>query len=130
MTHSCLRHNKIKTSLLQASRLRLKKRNLDEGENINTLAFTGSIDAGSSGRCRCSGDELWSDARSDELGQFQLADAFEDVQPGVAQVVAVGVGHRDESFDRVNILALYFRNGRIGREQRKAGQSLDEGVPF
>ena len=48
----------------------------------------------------------------------------------MAQIVAIGVGDGDERFDRVDILRLDLRDGRIGREEGEASQGLNESVPF
>ena len=45
------------------------------------------------------------------LGQLQLGDAAQDLQPGAAQVVAVRVGHRDQGLDRLNVLGLDVGDG-------------------
>ena len=48
--------------------------------------------------------------------------------PGVAQVVAVGVGHGDQRLDGVDVLLLHLRDAGAGRQQGEAGQGLDVGV--
>ena len=108
--------------------------------------------AAAAGRLRALAlDELRPDARADQLGQFQLADALEDLQPRLAcginqkrneslehegkgrkvlptQIVAVGVGDGDERLDGVDVLGLDLGDGGVGREQREARQRLNEGV--
>lgn len=50
--------------------------------------------------------------------------------PGVAQVVAVGVGHSDEGLDGVDVLLLHLGDAGAGRQQREAGQRLHVRVPL
>lgn len=50
--------------------------------------------------------------------------------PGVAQVVAVSVGHSDEGLDGVNVLLLHFGDTRAGRQQGEPCQSLHIGIPL
>jgi hypothetical protein len=51
-------------------------------------------------------EELVLDAGADHLGELELRDAAEDLQPGGAQVVPVRVRHRDQRLDRLNVLRL------------------------
>ena len=64
----------------------------------------------------------------DQLRQLQLRDAPQDVQPGVAQVVAVRLRHRDQRLDRVDVLGLHLGDGGVGGEQGEASEGLHVGV--
>ena len=88
--------------------------------------LTGDIDA--SGRGRRAGDKLRPDPGSDQLGQLKLANTFQNIQPRMAEVVAVCVGDRDERFDGIDVFRFDLRDGWIGREQREASQCLDESI--
>lgn len=50
--------------------------------------------------------------------------------PGVAQVVAISVGHSDEGLDGVNVLLLHFGDARAGCQQGESGQGLHIRIPL
>lgn len=50
--------------------------------------------------------------------------------PGVAQVVAVRVGHSDEGLDGVNVLLLHFCYARAGCQQGEPCQCLHVRIPL
>ncbi len=50
--------------------------------------------------------------------------------PGVAQVVAVSVGHSDEGLDGVNVLLLHFCDAWAGCQQGEPGQGLHVCIPL
>lgn len=50
--------------------------------------------------------------------------------PGVAQVVAIGVGHSDEGLNGVNVLLLHFWDARAGGQQGEPRQGLHIRIPL
>lgn len=50
--------------------------------------------------------------------------------PGVAQVVAISVGHSDEGLNGVNVLLFHFCNARAGCQQGEPCQSLHICIPL
>ena len=59
-----------------------------------------------------------------------LNPALQYLVPGVAQVVAVGVGHGDEGLDGVDVLLLHLSDAGAGSEQGEPGQGLHVRVPL
>ena len=57
------------------------------------------------------------------LGYFSGTRGY--LVPGVAQVVAVGVGHGDERLDGVDVLLLHLRDAGAGSQQGEPRQGLD-----
>lgn len=53
-----------------------------------------------------------------------------NLMPGVAQVVAISVGHSDEGLDGINVLLLHFCNARAGCQQGEPRQRLHIRVPL
>lgn len=50
--------------------------------------------------------------------------------PGVSQVVAIGMGHCDQSLNGVNVLLLHLRNAGAGSQEGEACQGLDICIPL
>ena len=50
--------------------------------------------------------------------------ATEHLMPGIAQVVAISVGHSDEGLDGIDVLLLHFCDARASRQQGEPRQCL------
>lgn len=50
--------------------------------------------------------------------------------PGIPQVVAIRVSHRDERLDGVDVLLLHFGDAGAGCQQGEAGKGLNVGISF
>lgn len=53
-----------------------------------------------------------------------------NLMPGVAQVVAISVGHSDKGLDGIDVLLLHFCNARAGCQQGEPRQRLHIRVPL
>lgn len=52
------------------------------------------------------------------------------LMPGVPEVVAVGVSHRDERLYGVDVLLLHFCDAGAGGQQGEAREGLNVGISF
>ena len=50
--------------------------------------------------------------------------------PGIPEVVAVRVSHRDERLYGVDVLLLHLCDARAGRQQGEAREGLNVGISF
>lgn len=55
---------------------------------------------------------------------------YEDLMPGVAQVVAISVGHSDEGLDGIDVLLLHFCDAGASCQQGEPRQRLYVRIPL
>lgn len=72
----------------------------------------------------------WEEIQGVKYGAVSSEKRRANLMPGVAQVVAISVGHSDERLDGVNVLLLHLCDARAGCQQGEPCQGLHICIPL